>query len=132
MTCESQKYLGNGYILDIAEDGDTLNTIKITFNIDEEYLKTEKKLSKTLNSIDDLYTDYENAFYNEYLMLTQGNENLPYFAANFDTNANDHTIKVTYTYKVNNPVFLITAKNPSNNMYEWINYYALMDAYDSA
>lgn len=129
--CQSAKHPGNGYVLKVDQDKDTLKTIKVTFHIDEELLKEEQKNVTGTISLDEIYQYYRDQLYNEYLYLSEGNNSLPYFKATFDTNADQHTIDTSYEYKVNNKVLLKNIKNPSQGLYEWFNYYSLMDAYDT-
>lgn len=131
--CQSQTYPGNGYVVKLAADGDTITQLNIVFNIDKKFLKDQIKKGGAMEgySLDDAFNYYESSMYQEYQNLTEGNGNLSYFSANYQENQEAHQIVVKYNFVTSSKVLKKGVSNPDSDFYEWISYFGLQDVYDS-
>lgn len=132
--CQSKKYPGNGYIVKLAPDGDTITKMSISFKLDEKYLGDLIKKGGPYEgySLDDMFNLYSQDMYSEYQSLAGGqNGNLSYFSAKYKEDAEHHKIEILYNFDTKNKVLLKGVKDPSTSFYEWIHYFELDDVYDS-
>ena len=132
--CMSKKYPGNGYVVKLAPDGDTIKKLSITFKIDEDYLQQfiDEGGAYEGYSMDEIYNLFEENMYSEYQSLAGGqNGNLSYFSAKYQEDEAHHKIVVIYNFVTTSKVLKKGVKDPSTSFYEWISYFELDDVYDS-
>lgn len=132
--CMSKKYPGNGYVVKLAPDGDTIKKMSITFRIDESYLKQFIKEGGAYEgyTMDEIYNIFEENMYSEYQSLAGGqNGNLSYFSAEYQEDEEHHKIIIVYNFVTTSKVLKKGVKDPSTSFYEWISYFELDDVYDS-
>lgn len=132
--CMSKKYPGNGYIVKLADDGDTIKKMSITFKIDEDYLKQFIKEGGAYEgyTMDEVFNLFEENMYSEYQSLAGGqNGNLSYFSAKYQEYEEQHKLTIIYNFDTTSKVLKKGVKDPSTSFYEWISYFELDDVYDS-
>lgn len=132
--CMSKKYPGNGYIVKLGPDGDTIKKLSITFKIDEDYLQQfiDEGGAYEGYTMDEIYNLFEENMYAEYQSLAGGqNGNLSYFSAKYQEYEEQHKITIIYNFVTTSKVLKKGVKDPSTSFYEWISYFELDDVYDS-